>query len=152
MDRRVVAQLFDSIDLLSAPEKSIQQEGNDSTIEKSKRVILIVATNKYSYPPTVHLLSYINFSLGRPDSLDPGVRGRFSKEIGLPVPDASARTKILQLMTSSTRLAADVDMTQLGKATPGFVGADLQALVREAGMIAVARIVNSTLKSDTNVQ
>ncbi len=79
----------------------------------------------------------------RPDALDPGVRGRFSKEIGLPVPDAPSRTKILQLMTVATRLDNDVDLTALGKLTPGFVGADLQALVREAGMIAVTRIVKA---------
>lgn len=79
----------------------------------------------------------------RPDAIDPGVRGRFSKEIGLPVPDAPSRTKILQLMTATTRLDNEVDLTALGKLTPGFVGADLQALVREAGMIAVTRIVKA---------
>jgi len=46
-------------------------------------------------------------------------------------------------MTVTTRLDSDVDLTALGKLTPGFVGADLQALVREAGMIAVTRIVKA---------
>ena len=46
-------------------------------------------------------------------------------------------------MTTATRLDNDVDLTALGKLTPGFVGADLQALVREAGMIAVTRIVKA---------
>lgn len=73
--------------------------------------------------------------------MDPGVRGRFSREIALPVPDASARAKILQLHTSQMLVAPDVDFNALGKMTPGFVGADLQALAREAGMTAVCRIV-----------
>jgi ribosome biogenesis ATPase len=72
------------------------------------------------------------------------VRGRFSREVGLPVPDAPARSKILQLMTASMRLSPAVDFRVLGKMTPGFVGADLQSLAREAGMTAVSRIVKSS--------
>lgn len=79
----------------------------------------------------------------RPDNLDPGVRGRFSREILLPVPDATSRTKILALATSGIQLARDVDLQLLGKTTPGYVGADLYALVREAGMTAVSRIVKT---------
>ena len=85
-------------------------------------VILIAATNKA-------------------DALDPGVRGRFSRELSLPVPDAPSRTKILTLMTNNMRLAADVDLVELGRITPGFVGSDLKALAREAGMLAVSRII-----------
>lgn len=77
----------------------------------------------------------------RPDNIDPGVRGRFAREIALPVPDAPARSKILQLHTSKMNLSPSVDFSILGKLTPGFVGADLQALARESGMIAVCRII-----------
>jgi ribosome biogenesis ATPase len=77
----------------------------------------------------------------RPDSLDPGVRGRFAREISLPVPDANARSAILRLVTKHMTLSADVDFTAIGKATPGYVGADLHALASEAGLIAVRRIV-----------
>lgn len=52
----------------------------------------------------------INF---RADSLDAGVRGRFSREISLPVPDAPSRTKILTLMTAKMKLAEDVDLSEL---------------------------------------
>jgi ribosome biogenesis ATPase len=77
------------------------------------------------------------------------VRGRFAKEITLPVPDAIARTKILQYQAREMRhLGSDVDFALLGKMTPGYVGADLKALVREAGMIAVSRIIHSN--SDNN--
>jgi ribosome biogenesis ATPase len=69
------------------------------------------------------------------------VRGRFARETSLPVPDAPSRTLILSLLAKSIRLGNDVDFIALGKATPGFVGSDLEALVREAGMISVARIV-----------
>lgn len=83
------------------------------------------------------------FSWVRPEHIDPGVRGRFAKEIALPVPDAIARTKILQLHTTGMNYAPNIDFNLLGKMTPGYVGSDLQALAREAGMIAVTRIIHS---------
>ena len=48
----------------------------------------------------------------RADLLDPGVRGRFSRELSLPVPDAPSRTKILRLMTAKMRLGHDVDLSK----------------------------------------
>lgn len=73
--------------------------------------------------------------------LEPSVRGRFNKELSLPVPDAPSRTQILRLMATKLRLSTDVSFEEVGRATPGFVGADLRALVTEAGMTAVARII-----------
>jgi ribosome biogenesis ATPase len=79
------------------------------------------------------------------------VRGRFAKEITLPVPDAIARTKILQYQAREMHhLGSDVDFNLLGKMTPGYVGADLKALVREAGMIAVSRIIHSNSDNSGN--
>jgi ribosome biogenesis ATPase len=73
----------------------------------------------------------------------------------LPVPDAPARTKILRLQTAKMNLAQDVDFEILGKVTPGFVGADLQALAREAGSIAISRIIKAnelTLNANASEQ
>lgn len=89
--------------------------------------------------------------LYRPENIDPGVRGRFAKEIALPVPDAPARTKILQLQTSQMTLSPTVDFSKLGAITPGFVGADLQAMVREAGMIAVSRIIRLASENQPSI-
>eukprot|EP01032_Pedospumella_encystans_P012446 gene12446-14400_t len=52
-------------------------------------------------------------------------------------------------MTSHMRLSSSVDFKALGKLTPGFVGADLQSLTREAGMLAVSRIVQQGLLEST---
>lgn len=78
----------------------------------------------------------------RPDSLDPALRraGRFDREISLGVPDELAREKILRVLASKLVLSGDFDFKQLAKATPGYVGADLNALSAAAGMIAVRRI------------
>lgn len=85
--------------------------------------------------------SLIFDAICRPEQLDPGVRGRFAREIALPVPDAPARTSILRLQTQDMKMAPDVDFEQLGKMTPGFVGSDLQVLARQAGLFAVSRLI-----------
>ncbi|KAF7730849.1 hypothetical protein EC973_001367 [Apophysomyces ossiformis] len=111
MERRIVAQLLTCMDDLSWDKTN------------NKPVMIIGATN-------------------RPDSLDAALRraGRFDREISMGVPDEKAREKILSVLSSKLRLEGDFDFAELAKATPGYVGADLQALITTAGVIAVKRI------------
>lgn len=90
--------------------------------ENGDRVLVIGATN-------------------RPDSLDPALRraGRFDREVCLGIPDRDARAKILAVHTEKLALAPNVSLTTIASLTPGFVGADLVALIREAAMAAVDR-------------
>ncbi len=76
-----------------------------------------------------------------PDSLDPALRrpGRFDREIGLRAPDARGRLDILRIHSRDMPLDDDVDLTELARITPGFVGADLSALCRESAMSALRR-------------
>ena len=78
-----------------------------------------------------------------PNSLDPALRrpGRFDREIGISVPDKDGRREILEIHTRGMPLAGDVDLTRLGTITHGFVGADLEALCREAAMSALRRLM-----------
>jgi len=78
-----------------------------------------------------------------PDALDPALRrpGRFDREIALPIPDRNGRKEILDIHSRGMPLAADVEIHQLAAITHGFVGADLQALCREAAMICLRRIM-----------
>eukprot|EP01052_Picozoa_sp_SAG31_P041053 SAG31_NODE_6116_length_2164_cov_1.497337_1_plen_245_part_00 len=78
----------------------------------------------------------------RPDSIDPALRraGRFDREITLGIPDEPARARILQTLTRGMCISEDLSWPQLARATPGFVGADLRALTREAGTVAIKRI------------
>ena len=124
MDRRIIAQFFDCMDAVLVGKKSESNESVHETDFKNSFVVVIAATN-------------------RADSLDPGLRGRFSREINLTVPDAEARSRILTIQASKMRLSDDVDFHTLGKLTPGFVGADLKLLTREAGTRAVKRIIDS---------
>ena len=79
-----------------------------------------------------------------PNALDPALRrpGRFDREISIPIPDQHGREEILEIHSRGMPLAQDdVDLSRLAAITHGFVGADLEALCREAGMIALRRIL-----------
>ncbi len=79
----------------------------------------------------------------QPNALDPALRrpGRFDREISLRVPDMNGRKEILQIHSRDAALAGDIDFARLAHLTPGFVGADLEALCREAAMIALRRVL-----------
>jgi transitional endoplasmic reticulum ATPase len=79
----------------------------------------------------------------RPDSLDPALRrpGRFDREIEIGVPNKDSRLEVLQIHTRGMPLAKDVNQQKLADVTHGFVGADLAALAREAGMRALRRVL-----------
>lgn len=111
MERRIVAQLLTCMDELNSGETMAQ-------------VLVIGATN-------------------RPDSLDPALRraGRFDREICLGIPDQAARLRILKTLCRKLKLGEDFDFHRLAHLTPGYVGADLMALCREAAMCAVSRIL-----------
>jgi transitional endoplasmic reticulum ATPase len=78
-----------------------------------------------------------------PNTIDPALRrpGRFDREISIPIPDKNGRLEILEIHTRGMPLAKDVDVEKLAAITHGFVGADLEALAREAAMSALRKIM-----------
>ncbi|MBU4313044.1 MAG: AAA family ATPase, partial [Candidatus Omnitrophica bacterium] len=78
-----------------------------------------------------------------PNVLDPALRrpGRFDRELTIPIPDKNARLEILQIHTRGMPLAEDVSLEKLAEITHGFVGADLEALAREAAMVCLRKIL-----------
>ncbi|CAG8438742.1 9729_t:CDS:10, partial [Diversispora eburnea] len=121
MERRIVAQLLTCMDDLSWDKTD------------NKPILIIGATN-------------------RPDSLDPALRraGRFDREISLGVPDEQARESILKVIASKLKLSGDFDYKALAKLTPGYVGADLNALTTAAGVITVKRIFTQLADNQPN--
>lgn len=77
----------------------------------------------------------------RPDILDPALLrpGRFDRRVILDRPDVRGREAILKVHVKGKPLAPDVDLNILARATPGFVGADLENLVNEAAILAARR-------------
>jgi transitional endoplasmic reticulum ATPase len=74
-----------------------------------------------------------------PEVLDPALRrpGRFDREIEIGVPNTQARLQILRIHTRAMPLAAGVNLQEIAEHSHGFVGADLEALCQEVGMIAL---------------
>ena len=94
-------------------------------LERTKDVIVIAATN-------------------RPDILDPALLrpGRFDKIIFVPPPDEKARYEIFKIHTRNMPLADDVDLRELARRTEYYSGADIEAVVIEAGLNAVRENMN----------
>ncbi|TKW19227.1 hypothetical protein SEVIR_4G006700v4 [Setaria viridis] len=126
MERRIVTQLMTCMDQF---HQNIGPGGGDLDAESSEKkpgyVIVIGATN-------------------RPDAVDQALRrpGRFDREISLGVPDENARKQILKMLIQNLRLEGNFDLFKIARATPGFVGADLKALVDKAGNLAMKRIID----------
>ncbi|MGC4042281.1 MAG: AAA family ATPase [Armatimonas sp.] len=80
----------------------------------------------------------------RADMVDPALLrgGRLSRKIEIPLPDEAARRQILGVHIEGARLAPDVDLDLLAAKTEGFAGADLRALINEAGMQALIRLAD----------
>jgi transitional endoplasmic reticulum ATPase len=75
----------------------------------------------------------------RPDMLDPALLrpGRFDRILLIPIPLEEGRHQILKVHTQKVPLTRDVDLRELARRTDGYAGADLEALVREAAMLAL---------------
>lgn len=88
------------------------------------RVVVIAATN-------------------RPNAIDPALRrpGRFDREISFGVPDKKGRLNILKIHTRNMPLTKDVNLKDISDITYGFVGADLNALAKEAAMNVLRRLL-----------
>jgi len=81
----------------------------------------------------------------RPNAVDPALRrpGRFDREIEIHVPDRDSREEIMLIHTRGMPLAPDVELKSLADVTHGYVGADLEALSREAAMKTLRRVLPS---------
>ncbi len=77
----------------------------------------------------------------RPDVLDPALLrpGRFDRHIVINLPDLKGREQILRIHTRKVKVDPSVDLARAARATPGFSGADLEALVNEAALMAVTQ-------------
>jgi cell division protease FtsH len=77
----------------------------------------------------------------RPDILDPALLrpGRFDRRVILDRPDIKGRQMILEVHVKGKPVSPDVDLHDVARSTPGFVGADIENLVNEAAILAARR-------------
>ena len=88
--------------------------------EASEGVIVLAATNR---------IDVLDSALTRP--------GRFDRRVHVNRPDVKGREAILGVHAKGKKLAPDVELANIAKATPGLVGADLANIVNEAAIVAV---------------
>jgi cell division protease FtsH len=89
----------------------------------------------------------------RPDILDPALMrpGRFDRRVVLDRPDVKGREAILKVHLKGKPVSPDVEVNNLAKGTPGFVGADIENLVNEGAILAARRNKKSiTMKELTD--
>ncbi len=122
---------FDEIDSL-APIRGV---ASDSGVTERIVTQLITELDGIKELNNVVVVAATN----RPDLIDPALLrpGRFDKLVYVPPPDFEARLEILKIHTKYLPLAPDVDLYELAKATENYSGADLEALVREAFLLAL---------------
>ncbi len=79
-----------------------------------------------------------------PNSIDPALRrpGRFDREIEINIPDRNERLHILEIHSRGMPLADDIELAHLANITHGYVGADLEALCREAAMACLRKLLD----------
>ncbi|MGD1118308.1 MAG: CDC48 family AAA ATPase [Dehalococcoidales bacterium] len=127
---------IDEIDAI-APKR--EEMGGEKQVERRVVAQLLALMDGLESRGEVIVIGATNI----PNSLDPALRrpGRFDREIAISIPDHKGRLDILQIHTRGMPLAQDVDLERLSQITHGFVGADLEALSREAAMNALRKIM-----------
>lgn len=130
---------FDEIDSI-APRRG---GGNDSGV--TERIVnqLLTSMDGVEVLQGVVVIGATN----RPDILDSALirAGRFDKMIYIPPPDRDARRLILDVHTRNMPLSTDIDLNSIAAQTDGYVGADLENLCREAGMMAYRKDPDTAL-------
>ena len=123
---------FDEIDAIAS-----ERSGNDTDSGVTKRVVnqLLTEMDGLEELEDVAIIAATN----RPDMLDAGLMrpGRFDRHIEVGKPDEEARESIFKVHTKDMPLASDVDLKKLAKSSEGYVGADIEAICREAAMLAL---------------
>ena len=123
---------FDEIDAIASA-----RSGSDTDSGVTKRVVnqLLTEMDGLEELEDVAIIAATN----RPDILDAGLMrpGRFDRHIQVKEPDEEARLAIFEVHTKDMPLADDVNLKKLAKNTEGYVGADIEAVCREAAMLTL---------------
>jgi transitional endoplasmic reticulum ATPase len=129
---------LDEIDAI-APKR--EEMGGEKQVEKRVVAQLLALMDGLASRGQLIVIGATNI----PNVLDPALRrpGRFDREIEISIPDKNGRLDILNVHTRGMPLAEDVDLVRISEITHGFVGADLEALSREAAMVTLRELFPS---------
>ncbi len=130
---------FDELDAIAPKRSGVGGGSNDVT----KRVVNQLLTEMDGLQELTDVV--IIAASNRPDIIDTALLrpGRFDRIILAPVPDAETRRAIFEVHTKEMRLASDVDLEKLVRRTKKYVGADIEAVCREAAMFSLRDDIES---------
>ena len=124
---------LDEIDAVGRKRGSGFSSGGHDEREQTLNAIL-VEMDGFELSDQVIVMAATN----RSDVLDPALTrpGRFDRQVQVPLPDVEGRKAILEVHAKKIKLAPTVDLSRVARGTPMFSGADLEALINEAAIIA----------------
>ena len=126
------------IDEIDAVGSMRTNDGTSGSAEVQRTLMQLLAEmDGFDNRGDVRIMAATN----RVDMLDPALLrpGRFDRLIRIPLPDLEARREILKIHARKMQLAGEISLEMLAAMTEGSTGAELQAVCREAGMMAVRR-------------
>jgi transitional endoplasmic reticulum ATPase len=134
---------IDEIDAIAVARDS---ESSDSMVTERVLDTLLTEMDGLQEMKNIIVLAATN----RPDMIDPAILrpGRFDKIIELPLPDEQARAAIFKVHTKKMPLGKDVIIEELAKITENYTGAEIENIVREAGMNAIRANKATVSKAD----
>ncbi len=135
------------IDEIDAIGSMRTNDGTSGSAEVQRTLMQLLAEmDGFGNRGNVRIMAATN----RIDMLDPALLrpGRFDRIIHVPLPDEAARLEILKIHTAKMSLAESVDLAELAKLAGNTTGAELQAICREAGMMAIRRDANAVGRDD----
>jgi len=125
------------IDEIDAVGSMRTHDGTSGSAEVQRTLMQLLAEmDGFDNRGDVRIMAATN----RPDMLDPALLrpGRFDRLIEIPLPDNASRLQILEIHSRKMNIG-NVDLALLAGTTEGFTGAEIEAVCREAGMMAVRR-------------
>lgn len=143
-ERAPAIVFIDEIDAIGSMRTN---DGTSGSAEVQRTLMQLLAEmDGFGNRGNVRIMAATN----RIDMLDPALLrpGRFDRIIRVPLPDDGARLEILKIHTAKMTLAGDVDLADIAELTGKTTGAELQAICREAGMMAVRRDAGAVERED----
>ncbi len=132
---------IDEIDAIAS-----KRDGMVSEVEKRVVAQLLASMDGMSERGEVVVIGATN----RPQEIDSALRrpGRFDREVEIGVPDEHGRLDILKIHTRNVPLSKDVSLKEISQKTHGYIGADLAALVKEAGIYNIKNEISQMTDPD----
>jgi len=143
-ERAPAIVFIDEIDAIGSMRTN---DGTSGSAEVQRTLMQLLAEmDGFGNRGNVRIMAATN----RIDMLDPALLrpGRFDRIIAVPLPDAGARLEIMKIHTAKMSLAGNVDLPGIAELAGNTTGAELQAVCREAGMMAIRRDADAVGQED----